>query len=106
MCRGIEKEGLRVNASTGMLAQSPHPPALGSALTHPSITTDYSESLLEFITPVAHDVELTLAQLDAIHRFTASQLNGELIWGASMPCIVAGDRSIPIAHYGTSNVGQ
>jgi glutamate--cysteine ligase len=106
ICRGIEKEGLRVNSSTGMLAQSPHPLALGSALTHPSITTDYSESLLEFITPVAHDVELTLAQLDAIHRFTASQLDGELIWGASMPCIVAGERSIPIANYGTSNVGQ
>jgi glutamate--cysteine ligase len=106
ICRGIEKEGLRVDSSTGMLAQSPHPQALGSALTHPSITTDYSESLLEFITPVAHDVELTLAQLDAIHRFTASQLDGELVWGASMPCIVAGNRSIPIADYGTSNVGQ
>ena len=106
ICRGIEKEGLRVDASTGMLAQSPHPQALGSALTHPSITTDYSESLLEFITPVAQDVELTLAQLDAIHRFTASQLEGELIWGASMPCIVSGDRSIPIANYGSSNVGQ
>ena len=106
ICRGIEKEGLRVDSVTGMLAQSPHPQALGSALTHPSITTDYSESLLEFITPVAHDVELTLSQLDAIHRFTASQLDGELIWGASMPCIVAGNSSIPIANYGTSNVGQ
>jgi glutamate--cysteine ligase len=102
----LRRKGLRVDSSTGMLAQSPHPQALGSALTHPSITTDYSESLLEFITPVAHDVELTLAQLDAIHRFTASQLDGELVWGASMPCIVAGNRSIPIADYGTSNVGQ
>ncbi len=106
ICRGVEKEGLRVDSSTGMLAQSPHPRALGSALTHPSITTDYSEALLEFITPVAQDVDLTLSQLDAIHRFTASQLDGELLWGASMPCIVAGDRNIPIAHYGTSNVGQ
>ena len=106
ICRGVEKEGLRVDAATGMLAQTPHPKALGSALTHPSITTDYSESLLEFITPVAQDVELTLHQLRGIHRFTASQLQGELLWGASMPCIVAGERSIPIAHYGSSNVGQ
>lgn len=106
ICRGIEKEGLRVDSSTALLAQSPHPKTLGSALTHPSITTDYSESLLEFITPVARDVHLTLAQLDAIHRYTASQLQGELVWGASMPCIVAGERGIPIAYYGTSNVGQ
>jgi glutamate--cysteine ligase len=106
ICRGLEKEGLRVDASTGMLAQTPHPTALGSALTHPGITTDYSESLLEFITPVASDVNTTLTQLDELHRFTASTLSDELVWGASMPCILAGDASIPIAHYGTSNVGQ
>ena len=105
LCRGIEKEGLRVAEQSGMLAQTAHPRALGSALTHPSITTDYSEALLEFITPVANDVALSLEQLDAIHRFTASQLQGELVWGASMPCIVAGETSIPIASYGTSNVG-
>jgi len=106
VCRGIEKEGLRVSEQTGMLAQTPHPRALGSALTHPSITTDYSEALLEFITPVSADVGLSLEQLDAIHRFTAGQLQDELVWGASMPCIVAGERSIPIAYYGTSNVGM
>ncbi|MGD2006631.1 MAG: glutamate--cysteine ligase [Cellvibrionales bacterium] len=105
LCRGIEKEGLRVSEQTGMLAQTPHPRALGSALTHPSITTDYSEALLEFITPVSADVGLSLEQLDDIHRFTAGQLQDELVWGASMPCIVAGERSIPIAHYGASNVG-
>jgi len=53
--RGIEKEGLRVLPS-GHLALTPHPAALGSALTHPHITTDYSESQLELITgsPTAH----------------------------------------------------
>ena len=103
--RGIEKEGLRVESSTGMLAQTPHPRALGSALTHPSITTDYSESLLEFITPVSDRIETSLEQLSAIHRFSASQLDRELMWGASMPCIVTGERGIPIASYGSSNVG-
>lgn len=48
--RGIERECLRVDCE-GLLALTPHPVALGSALTHPQITTDYSESLLEFITP-------------------------------------------------------
>jgi len=103
--RGLEKEGLRVDSASGMLAQTPHPKAIGSALTHPSITTDYSESLLEFITPVSDRIETSLEQLSAIHRFTSSQLGDELIWGASMPCIVSGDSGIPIANYGSSNVG-
>ena len=46
--RGIEKESLRITPA-GKLAQTLHPAALGSTLTHSSITTDYSEALLEFI---------------------------------------------------------
>jgi len=104
--RGLEKEGLRVTSASAMLSQSPHPTSLGSALTHPSITTDYSEALLEFITPVSTDIEIGLAQLEDIQRYTAAKLDGEIVWGASMPCIVAGDNSIPIANYGSSNVGM
>jgi len=62
--RGVEKESLRVTASQATLAQTPHPAALGSALTHPSITTDYSEALLEFITPVASSIAATEQALD------------------------------------------
>ena len=57
--RGIEKESLRV-ISDGHLAMTPHPRALGSALTHPSLTTDYSEALLELITSAEHDAATTL----------------------------------------------
>ena len=103
--RGLEKEGLRVNAANALLSQAAHPPALGSALTHPSITTDYSEALLEFITPVSTDIDAGLAHLEQLQRFTAGKLDDELVWGASMPCIVAGDSGIPIANYGDSNVG-
>lgn len=103
--RGLEKEGLRVNSSSAMLSQQAHPPALGSALTHPSITTDYSEALLEFITPVTTDIQSSLRTLRDIQTFTAANLKDELVWGASMPCIVAGDAGIPIANYGSSNVG-
>ena len=66
--RGLEKESLRVTPQ-GTLAQTDHPSALGSALTHPHITTDYSEALLEFITEPFADVEQLLEQLDDIHRF-------------------------------------
>lgn len=103
--RGIEKESLRVNAD-GVLAQTPHPHALGSALTHPFITTDYAEALLEFITPVHTDVDALLDELFAIHHFTYQHLEQEKLWVNSMPCIVQGEDHIPIARYGTSNTAQ
>lgn len=102
---GIERECLRVDTHN-QLAMTPHPEALGSALTHPSITTDYSEALLEFITGTAHDPAETLAELERIHRFTCSQLDQEYLWGASMPCPLPEEALIPIAEYGSSNIGQ
>ncbi|MBB6545065.1 glutamate--cysteine ligase [Thalassotalea piscium] len=103
--RGIEKEGLRVT-SQATVAQTKHPQALGSPLTHGSITTDYSEALLEFITPVSQQVNDSIDYLTDLHKFTLSQLEGEYLWPASMPCQLAGDESIPIAEYGSSNIAQ
>ena len=103
--RGIEKESLRVTPN-GKLALTPHPLALGSALTHPYITTDYSEALLEFITPVHSDVDSLLEHLTNSHQFTYQHLNEEALWCASMPCILTGDKDIPIARYGHSNSGR
>lgn len=105
IARGIEKEGLRVTEQS-LIAQTEHPRDLGSTLTHPSITTDYSEALLEFITPVFNDVEQTVAYLSDLHAFTSANIAGELIWPASMPCKLDGERSIPIANYGHSNIGR
>ena len=102
---GIEKESLRIGPG-GRLAQTDHPRALGSTLTHPSITTDYSEALLEFITPVSDDIDDTLAHLDRIHRFAYANLNGENLWTASMPCILEADNDIPVARYGSSNIAR
>ena len=93
--RGIEKESLRITGD-GKLAQTPHPAALGSALTHSAITTDYSEALLEFITPVSTDIGDSLRFLEDIHSFVYQQLDDEILWSASMPCIVAGDAGIPV----------
>ncbi|CAH2920099.1 MAG: Glutamate--cysteine ligase (EC [uncultured Paraburkholderia sp.] len=104
--RGIERESLRVTHA-GQLALTPHPRALGSALTHPSLTTDYSEALLELITPAEQDVALTLEKLDTLHRFVYAELGDEILWNNSMPGLLPDtDEGIPIANYGTSNIGK
>lgn len=102
---GIEKESLRTTAD-GTLVHTPHPVALGSALTHPSITTDYSEALIELITPVNTSLDALFGSLDMTHRFVYGQLDDELLWTESMPCKLPADADIPIAWYGTSNVGM
>ncbi|MEI7294063.1 glutamate--cysteine ligase [Paraburkholderia tropica] len=106
--RGIEKESLRVTRD-GHLATTPHAAALGSALTHPSLTTDYSEALIEIITPAEHDASITLDKLDELHRFVYAVLarDGEMLWNESMPGLLpASDEGIPIARYGNSNIGR
>lgn len=103
--RGVEREALRINPN-GTLAQTPHPKPLGSALTHESITTDFSESLLEFITPPEASSAKTVAQLQDIHRFVADNIEEEQIWPLSMPCFIDNETEIPIAYFGESNVGK
>ncbi len=103
--RGIERETLRVDGA-GHLAASGHPAPLGSALTHPQITTDYAEALLEFITPAEHDIATTLDKLDDIHRFAYSRLGDELLWSQSMPSQLPAEPEIQIAWYGKSNLGM
>lgn len=103
--KGIEKESLRLN-KTGFIAQTSHPHTLGAALTHPYITTDYSEALIELITPPFADNRDTLHYLQTIHQFVYANLDNEILLNASMPCGIDGDDSIPIARYGSSNIGR
>ncbi|KAF3981261.1 MAG: glutamate--cysteine ligase [Methylococcales symbiont of Hymedesmia sp. n. MRB-2018] len=103
--KGIEKESLRISKE-GIISQTKHPFALGSALTHPHITTDYSEALLEFITPPFADITQTLEFMHNIHQYVYDHLDDELLLSASMPCGINGDESIPIAKYGCSNIGK
>ena len=105
MRRGIEKESLRATLD-GSLAMTPHPKALGSALTHPHITTDYSEAQLELITGVHATAETCLEELLQIHQFTYRALGDEMLWVSSMPCNLPADENIPIGRYGSSNVGR
>jgi glutamate--cysteine ligase len=103
--KGIEKESLRVSP-TGRLSTRPHPRELGSALTNEHITTDYSEALIELVTPAFTQSWELLQYLCDIHQFVYRHLGDELLWATSMPCIVEGDASIPIAQYGSSNIGR
>ena len=105
--RGIERETLRMQAN-GFLSQMAHPIGLGSALTHPKITTDYSEALLEFITSPKNSIAEALAELHEIHHVVQTQLpEGEKLWSMSMPCMLdEQEENIPLAYYGTSNLGR
>jgi glutamate--cysteine ligase len=103
--RGIEKESLRVTPE-GALADTAHPASLGSALTHPHITTDYSEAQLELITGVHTDADACLEELTHIHQFVYRNIGSERLWCASMPCKLPDDDSIPIGRYGSSNIGR
>ncbi len=105
MLRGIEKESLRVT-SHGQLSMSSHPVELGAALTHPYITTDYSEALLELITPASGSVATVLDDLQQLHRHVLSCLPDEILWAHSMPCFLGEDDTVPLAQYGTSATGQ
>ena len=103
--KGIEKECLRLDLS-GHLSRAPHPVALGSALTNRFVTTDFSEALLEFVTPAFESTWEALHFLCDIHQFTYDRLDDELLWVASMPCRIPPEADIPLARYGSSNVGQ
>ncbi|CAM2842395.1 glutamate--cysteine ligase [Vibrio rarus] len=103
--RGVERETLRYKTN-GHIATTPHPQGLGSPLTHKWITTDFSESLMEFITPVSNDIPTLLAQLQDIHYYAHSKLENEQLWPLSMPCIVESENDIALAQYGSSNAGR
>ena len=106
LIRGIEKESLRV-LPDGSLSKRPHPKALGSALTHRWITTDFSEAQLELITGTHSSPEEVLEELANVHAYVQRHLGDELLWPSSMPCILAADQmDIPLGQYGTSNIAQ
>lgn len=103
--RGLERESLRVTPD-GQIARTPHPRSLGSALTNPHITTDYSEALLELVTPTFPDNESLFRYLLDLHQFVYRNIGDELLWATSMPCELSGDDAVPIAQYGNSNQGR
>ncbi|MGK2235075.1 MAG: glutamate--cysteine ligase [Pseudomonadota bacterium] len=103
--RGIERESLRIQEN-GAISPKGHPKGVGSALTNGHITTDFSESLLEFITPVSESSTQTLKQLKDLQKFTLEKMDDELLWPISMPCFIEHQDDIVLAQFGSSNTGQ
>lgn len=102
---GVERESLRVTPA-GEVAQTAHPAALGAALTNPHITTDFSEALIELVTPPFRQSWELLQYLCDLHQFVYRHLDEELLWATSMPCMIRGEESIPLAQFGSSNIGR
>ncbi len=103
--KGVEKESLRVSPE-GRISQARHPESLGAPLTNENITTDFSEALIELVTPPFRESWELLQYLCDIHQFVYRHLGDELLWSTSMPGALAGDSSVPLAQFGTSNVGR
>ena len=95
---GLEKENIRVDQA-GNLAQTPHPSVFGNKLKHPYITTDFSESQIEMITPPLPEIGQTIGFLETIHDIVSLELKNEYLWPQSIPPILPNDQQIPIARY-------
>jgi glutamate--cysteine ligase len=95
---GIEKENIRVDKQ-GVISQTPHPAVFGDKLKHPYITTDFSESQVEMITPPLPDIKQALGFLETIHDIVSTELADELLWPQSMPPILPNEEYIPISLY-------
>lgn len=102
---GLERECLRIQKD-GKLAMTPHPLSLGSPLTNKYISTDFSESQLEFITPPMKKEEDVLRLLEDVHSFAIGKLGDEFLWPSSMPCVLPSNDEIPLARYGSSNLAK
>ena len=104
--RGIEKESLRVK-NNAQLSQRNHPKELGSPLTNKFITTDFSEALIELVTPTFNSVDEVYEFLLDLHIFTANAMESdEVLWSNSMPCFIGDESEIRVAEYGSSNIGK
>ena len=103
--RGIERESLRVD-NEGNISQKKHPKKLGSPLTNKDITTDFSEALIELVTPTFFSASELFNHLGNLHKFVYSAMDDEILWNFSMPCAFDNEKEVRIAEYGTSNTGM
>jgi glutamate--cysteine ligase len=100
---GIEKENVRVDFS-GKMATTPHPGILGDKFNHPFITTDFSESQVEMITPPLHSIAEVHGFLETLQDVISENLSDELLWPQSLPPILPHEDQIPIAKFGQKGI--
>ncbi|HEX2946994.1 MAG TPA: glutamate--cysteine ligase [Clostridia bacterium] len=102
---GLEREAQRVT-SNGDLALTPHPAAFGNKLENPYITTDFSESQVELVTPPFGTVEKLYGYLQWLHQYAEKALQNELLWPLSMPPRLPDEKDIPISVFDGSAEGR
>jgi len=95
---GIEKENVRVDPS-GYLAMTKHPDIFGDKLKNPYITTDFSESQVEMITPSLDTIEETYNFLDSLHDLVSLELKDEYLWPQSTPPSIPDEKDIPVSKF-------
>jgi glutamate--cysteine ligase len=96
---GLEKENVRVDQS-GHLALTPHPDKLGDKNIHPYITTDFSESQVEMVTPPLPTIHELHGFMETIHDIVTEYIGDELLWPQSLPPLLPDESKIPIAKFG------
>lgn len=96
---GIEKENVRIDYQ-GKMAKTPHPGILGDKFVHPYITTDFSESQVEMITPPLSSIPEVHGFLETLHDVISENLENELLWPQSLPPLLPREQEIPIAQFG------
>ena len=99
---GIEREMLRIDKE-GNLSSNLHPSIFGDKNKNPYITTDFSESQIELITPTFKDVREVYQFTNALYDIVASEIGDEFLWPQSMPCAISKNRKIPIADFGSED---
>ena len=95
---GLEKENLRVSKD-GKLALTPHPAIFGRKTENQFITTDFSESQVEVITPPLPSIEDAHDFIHTLHSVVSDEIGDELLWPQSLPPILPEESLIPIAKY-------
>lgn len=96
---GIEWESLRAKGK-GELSLTPHPEIFGDKFTNPLITTDFSESQIEIITPTLNTIDEAFDTFSILADLVNSSLpEDEYLWFQSIPCILPYWDQIPIAQY-------
>lgn len=102
---GIEKENVRVDKN-GRMATTPHPGILGDKFKHPYITTDFSESQIEMITPPLDSVDKVHGFLETLHDVVTQNIGDELLWPQSLPPLLPDEEDIPLAQFGDKGVSK
>lgn len=96
---GIEWESLRAK-DDGQLSLTPHPEVFGDKLTNPVVTTDFSESQIEIITPTFDTIDDAFDVFSLLSDIVNVSLpEDEYLWFQSIPCILPYADKIPIAQY-------